>query len=109
MLGEDTVKVVLPKHYIKLLVTSEGLQIRASLLAYRNRMRGVCGDFDGEQQYDLVGPTSCIYHKGQEFYEAYRMPQEGSPRCQSRRPLRCIRRPPQARQSQCYHWGVQRY
>ena len=72
MLGEDTVKVVMPKHYIKLLVTSEGLQIRASLLAYRNRMRGVCGDFNGEQRNDMMARSGCAYKDGQKFYESYR-------------------------------------
>ncbi|XP_043239588.1 vitellogenin-1-like [Amphibalanus amphitrite] len=100
MLSPDTIKVVAPEHYVKLIISKEGVQIHASLLAYRNRMRGVCGDFDGEEQSDLVGPSGCIYKTGQEFYDAYRVALDGSSsQCQWREPSRCIRRPAQAQPS----------
>ena len=100
MLAPDTVKVVAPEHYVKLIVSKDGVQIHASLLAYRNRMRGVCGDFNGEERSDLVGPDGCIHKIGQEFYDAYRVPLESSSQCQPRRPLLCIRQPSQAYQQQ---------
>ncbi|XP_043225544.1 vitellogenin-1-like [Amphibalanus amphitrite] len=100
MLSPDTIKVVAPEHYVKLIISKEGVQIHASLLAYRNRMRGVCGDFDGEEQSDLVGPSGCIHKTGQEFYDAYRVALDGSSsQCQWREPSRCIRRPAQTQQA----------
>ena len=86
MLADDTVKMYLPEHYAKLLVTREGVQIRGSMLAYRNRVRGVCGDFNGEQRNDLVSASGCVYKNGQKFYESYHA-KEGNP-------SRCIPQPP---------------
>ena len=109
MLADDTMKVELPEHYVELLVTREGVQVHACLLAHRGRMRGVCGDLDGEQKYDLTGPFGCVYHSGKEFYNAYRAPVNDLPQCTPRRPLYCIRRPSQLRQSQQYYENVQGY
>lgn len=47
---------------------------------YRNEVRGLCGNYDGESDNDFTTPKNCVLRKPEEFAATYAM--TGEPSCE---------------------------
>ncbi|XP_037088058.1 vitellogenin-1-like [Pollicipes pollicipes] len=100
---DGTVKVSLPQHMVQLKLTTEAVLIQASHLAHRGKLTGLCGNFDGERQDEMIGPQGCKFTKAEPFFKTYTVPLDGgSQQCRPQLvdPRRCVRPPTP------YNWSI---
>jgi hypothetical protein len=76
---EDGV-VILESKNVNIVYNGFKVQVEASYLQ-KNRLCGLCGDLNGQQQADLRGPRECIYSEPEVFAASYRVQIQGE-QCQ---------------------------
>ncbi|XP_043272412.1 vitellogenin-like isoform X2 [Venturia canescens] len=67
---DDSIKVTSSKFDIDAIYNGQDLRIKASDY-YRNEVRGLCGNYNGDPEDDFVNPKQCFVEKWEEFVASY--------------------------------------
>ncbi|XP_053979658.1 vitellogenin-like [Hylaeus volcanicus] len=69
-LADDSIGVTSDEHDIYLVYDGQRMSMKAWVM-YRNSIRGLCGNYDGDATNDFWAPKNCIMRRPEEFVAAY--------------------------------------
>ncbi|KZC03969.1 PREDICTED: vitellogenin-like [Dufourea novaeangliae] len=69
-LADNSIAVSSDVYDVNLIFDGKRILIKASD-EYRNALRGLCGNFDGEAVNDFLGPQNCVMRKPEHFVASY--------------------------------------
>ncbi|XP_076296565.1 vitellogenin [Lasioglossum baleicum] len=69
-LGDNSIAVTADEQDVKVIYDGKRILIKASE-DYRNSVRGLCGNFDGEANNDFWGPENCVMRTPEVFIASY--------------------------------------
>ncbi|KAG7213605.1 hypothetical protein KM043_002858 [Ampulex compressa] len=72
---DKSIRLISDKYDIDVVYDGERIQTMASD-KYRNSVRGICGNYDGESENDFMAPKNCLLKKPEEFLASYALTKE---------------------------------
>ena len=67
----ELLELELPQYQARLRIAGAAVKLMLEPMYLRNRVCGICGDMNGEQSQDLIGPKRCLFFGAREFQAAY--------------------------------------
>ncbi|XP_014270480.1 vitellogenin [Halyomorpha halys] len=91
-LSEGAVKIIAEKHGFEIIHDGNHLTIEVSN-KFRNKLRGLCGNFDGELYNEFITPQNCIASDREQFIASYGL---------SNKKNNGVTKYPKTRNNECY-------
>ncbi|XP_066599767.1 vitellogenin-like [Prorops nasuta] len=74
-MGDKIVKLISDRFGVSVVFDGERVLLKLSD-DYRNSIRGLCGNYDGHSENDLLTPRNCVMKKAEEFTATYALTNE---------------------------------